>query len=146
MRKEMTKASAVATQAAPVAEKKEKKAAEPVEIFVTSKDLAHKLGVKPTNLRRYLRTLPAFQDKTYTRYKWKPDDPFLDDVVTSFKKFQETEAEKAEKRKATIREKQAKIDETGKVIEGKVAAASKPKAAKKAAPVPAPVAVAEADE
>lgn len=83
---------------APVETKKAEKAAEPTVKYVTSTDLAAKLGVKSTILRRYLRTLPRFQDSGYTRYKWEEGDPFLNDIEASFKKYQSSAEDKKEAR------------------------------------------------
>jgi phage antirepressor YoqD-like protein len=80
-------------------------AAVPEEKLITTKDLAAKLGTKPTTLRRYLRTLPHYQDKTYTRYGWKEDDPFLSDVESGFTKYQTAEKEKNVERLKTTKEK-----------------------------------------
>lgn len=104
--------------AVPAAEpaKEAKKPAEPQITYVTSTDLAKKLGTKGTILRRWLRTLPKYQDSGYTRYKWEEGDPFLNDAEASFKKYQasaedkkvEREKERADKATKTKEEKAAK--------------------------------------
>jgi hypothetical protein len=117
----------------PKAKKAEKKPAEPEAKMVTSRELADQLGTKPTILRRYLRTLPKYQDGGYTRYKWDEKDPFLKDVKASFEKFKEDEKEKNAKRLATLKEKKEKAESKGDAVPkaGK-------KAAKKADPEPEP--------
>lgn len=100
--------------------KKAEKPAEPQVTYVTSTDLAKKLGTKPTILRRWLRTLPKFQDSGYTRYKWEENDPFLADAEASFKKYQTT----AEDKKA------AREEEKAKAKAAKPAAEKKPKKTK----------------
>ena len=100
---------------APAAEKpaKTEKPAEPVIEYVTSAQLASTLGIKSTTLRRWLRTLPQFQDGGYTRYKWEPTDPFLKEAKDRYEKFAATEKEKQEKRLADAREKAAKKEAGG---------------------------------
>lgn len=106
----MAKKEAVAeTKAAP---EKPVKAKEPEAKMVTSRELADQLGTKPTILRRYLRTLPKYQDGGYTRYKWDEKDPFLKDVKASFEKFKTEEKEKNAKRLATLKEKKEKAEKT----------------------------------
>lgn len=89
----------------------------PEIVMVTSTDLANKLGTKGTILRRWLRTLPQFQDAGYTRYKWEPTDPFLEIAEESFKKFQASDSEKKAKRLEEAREK-AEKKEAAKATEG----------------------------
>jgi len=91
-----------------VAEKPVEKAAEPEKKMITSTELAARLGTKPTILRRWLRTLPKFQDNGYTRYKWEEDDPFLADASASFEKYKKQSEEKKEARLAEAREKAEK--------------------------------------
>lgn len=121
------------------AKKAEKKPAEPEAKFVTSRDLADQLGTKPTILRRYLRTLPKYQDGGYTRYKWDEKDPFLKDVAKSFEKFKEDEKEKNAKRLATLKEKKDKAESKGEAVAPK-------KTGKKAAAVVEAEPEPEADE
>lgn len=87
-----------------------KKAKEPEKKYITTKILADKLKTKPAALRRYLRSIPAFQDETYTRYKWDPenakDAKFLDDVAERYAKFQATEKEKNAKRLKDLKDKE----------------------------------------
>lgn len=104
----------------------------PVIEYVTSTDLAQKLGTKPTILRRWLRTLPRFQDSGYTRYKWEKDDPFLKDAEESFKKFKVSDEEKKARREKENEEKKAK-----KEAEKQGAEPAK-KGKKKAEPEPEP--------
>lgn len=112
-------AATVETKPAAVAEPA--KTVEPKVEFITSTHLAEKLGTKGTILRRWLRTLPAYQDSGYTRYKWDPADPkdaqFLKDAEASFKKHQTADSEKKEKRleeaRAKAEEKKTKAAEAG---------------------------------
>ena len=62
--------------------------AEPEVAWVTSTELAEQCQTQPTILRRWLRTLPQYQDGGYTRYKWDPADPFLSTAVEQFAQFQ----------------------------------------------------------
>jgi hypothetical protein len=75
--------------------------------YVTSTQLAAQIGIKSTTLRRWLRTLPQYQDGNYTRYKWEPEDPFLIDAQKHYEEFAEAEEEKKVKRLAGL---QAKAD------------------------------------
>lgn len=105
----MAKREAVAVVEQPkVKTKTVVKAVEPEAKMITSRELAEQLGTKPTILRRYLRTLPKYQDGGYTRYKWDEKDPFLRDVMNSFEKFKEDEKEKNAKRLQTLKEKKEK--------------------------------------
>jgi plasmid replication initiation protein len=92
---------------------KVEKVAEPVIEYVTSTELATRLGTKGTILRRWLRTLPQFQDAGYTRYKWEPTDQFLKDAADGFAKYQKSDDEK----------KAARLEEARKKSEAKKAAA-----------------------
>lgn len=96
----------------PAASEKAAKTKEPEAKMVTSRELADQLGTKPTILRRYLRTLPKYQDGGYTRYKWDEKDPFLKDIKASFEKFKLDEKEKNAKRLATLKEKKEKVEKT----------------------------------
>ena len=109
-KKEVKKASTPETKGA----KETKKEKAPEKKYVTTREIATSLGVKPATLRRYLRTLPKFQDSGYTRYKWDPDSKEdmqnVEDIKTSFKKHAEKEAKdknakKAEKAEAKKAEK-----------------------------------------
>lgn len=126
-----------ATKPAEAAKSEETKSVETV--FITSTDLAATLGTKGTILRRWLRTLPQFQDSGYTRYKWDPANPadaqFLRDAKDSFSKHQKGDEEK----------KAARLEEARKKKEAKDAAAQsgdatpkKEKKSKKGAETPAP--------
>jgi len=55
--------------------------------FVTAIQLAATIGIEPTTLRRWLRTLPQFQDGDYTKYRWDPNDPFLKEAKEHYEKF-----------------------------------------------------------
>lgn len=107
--------------------KAEKPAKEEKPVFVTTRDLAERLGTKQTILRRFLRSLPKFQDSGYTKYKWEPGDPFLNDIAESFKKYQSSAADKKADRQKEAEAKKAQKAE-GKKTEGK-------KAVKKSEPV-----------
>lgn len=91
-----------ATKATPTEKPAVATKAEKVEkpTLVTTSQLAAQLGTKPTILRRYLRSLPAYQDNQYSRYGWEPGDQFLADVTASFAKYQTKEADKKAKREA----------------------------------------------
>jgi hypothetical protein len=86
-----------------------KKEKELEKVYVTSSELAAQLKTKGTILRRWLRTLPAFQDNGYTRYKWDPSDSkdaqFLKDAAFSFEKYQKSSDEKKTAREAELKEK-----------------------------------------
>ena len=56
----------------------------PSEEFVTPKDLAVTLNTTPKTVRKWLRTLPQFQDSRHTRYKWRKDDPFVREAEARF--------------------------------------------------------------
>lgn len=104
--------------------KKAEKPAEPQVTYVTSTDLAKKLGIKPTILRRWLRTLPKFQDSGYTRYKWEEGDPFLADAEASYKKYQsQVEDKRAQREAEKLEKKAAKPAEGEKPAKGKKAKA-----------------------
>lgn len=85
--------------------KKAEKPAEPEKKKITTTELAAMVGTKPTILRRYLRTLPRFQDNGYTRYGWDEDDQFLADAKASFEKYQKASEEKKEARLEEARKK-----------------------------------------
>lgn len=89
-----------------------KKKAEEGPKMVTSRMLADKIGCKPAALRRYLRSLPSFQDKTYTRYKWPEGDKQLAQIEAGYAKFKESEKEKNAKRLAAIKDKGGKKGKT----------------------------------
>jgi transposase-like protein len=59
--------------------------------YVTAPQLASTIGIEPTTLRRWLRTLPQFQDGGYTNYKWDANDPFLKEAKEHYAKFVEVE-------------------------------------------------------
>ena len=101
-------AAAAPAAAKPEPAKKEKAAEVPAIEYVTSAQLASTLGIKSTTLRRWLRTLPKFQDGGYTRYKWEPTDPFLKEAKERYEKFAASEKEKQEKRLEDARAKAAK--------------------------------------
>lgn len=113
--------------------KVEKPADPPAIEYVTSKHLADQLNIKSTALRRWLRTLPQFQDGGYTRYKWEPGDPFLASAREHYEKYAASEKEKQEKRLAEAREKTAKKEakaaeptDAGKVNPNKKKKAAEP--------------------
>jgi hypothetical protein len=87
--------------------------------YVNTKQLADRLKTKPASLRRYLRSLPAFTDNSYTRYKWDPenakDAKFLEDIADRFAKFQSEEKEKNKQRleKLKAKDKGAKAGKKG---------------------------------
>jgi hypothetical protein len=89
------------TQAAEAPEKKAKKEEPKIE-YITTKHIADELGIKPATLRRYLRSLPMFQDEGYTRYKFDPnnkdDQRKLKDIKAGYAKFATEEKEKNKKR------------------------------------------------
>jgi hypothetical protein len=120
------KAAAASTDAAASTEKAAKASKKPAEDMITTKELAQQLDTKPTTLRRWLRSLPAFTDGTYTRYQWKLDDPFLEDAPASFAKFMEGEKERNKKRLAELKKK----NEAKAAAEGKAPKGAKGKAAK----------------
>jgi hypothetical protein len=110
---------AAAPAAKPEVTEKAKKVAEPVVEYITSAQLASTIGIKSTTLRRWLRTLPQFQDGGYTRYKWEPTDPFLKEAKERYEKFAASETEKQEKRLAEARvkaEKKAAAAEAGETV------------------------------
>lgn len=133
MSKEKKAATAVAEKPAV----KEEKAAEPEKVYITSRQVADELGIKPTVLRRYLRTLPHFQDGGYTRYKWDPSDPkdaqFLKDVKASYEKYTRSAEEKKEARDKERAEQAAK-----KKAEKEAAGEAAPKKEKKSKKAPEP--------
>jgi hypothetical protein len=55
--------------------------------YVTAAQLAATIGIEPTTLRRWLRTLPQFQDGGYTKYKWNQDDPFIKEAKEHYERF-----------------------------------------------------------
>lgn len=85
---------------------------------ITTRVLAGQIGVRPASLRRYLRTMPAFQDEKYTRYGWDEGDKQLQAIKDGFSKFQTSEKEKNKKRlaelKKTAGKKQAPPAKKGK--------------------------------
>jgi hypothetical protein len=138
MSKDVKKTAPAETKPVPAAEPV--KAAEPVVEYVTSTQLAERLGTKGTILRRWLRTLPQFQDGGYTRYKWEPTDQFLKDAADGFAKYQKSDEEK----KATRLEEARKKSEEKKAKAEAGETEPKPKKAKtKAEVAPEP---ADADE
>lgn len=98
------------------AETKTKKAAEPKKNYITTKTLADQVGAKPAAVRRYLRTIKAFQDGTYTRYKWDPenkqDAAFLKDFKEGWEKHKVAEKEKNKKRLEDLKAKGKKGEKT----------------------------------
>lgn len=90
------------------------------ENTVTTKQLAAKLGCAPTALRRFLRTLPTYQDKQYTRYGWPVGDKFLATIEQSYAKHVVSEDEK---RKVAKEAKAEKAKEAEKKEKAKEAAA-----------------------
>ena len=64
----------------------EKQHHEPVQ-HITAPKLAAAIGIEAKTLRDWLRTLPRYQDSSYTKYEWAPNDPFLDEVRQYFGKF-----------------------------------------------------------
>lgn len=90
------------TPAAPAAPAKPAKPQE--EKLLRTKDLAARFGVKPAFLRRFLRSLKQYQDGGYTRYGWRPNDPFLTTLAESLKKFKERESQRNKERLAKLKE------------------------------------------
>lgn len=105
--------------------KKEKKAKveEPKIDYVTSRKIADDLGIRPASLRRYLRSLPSFQDEGYTRYKWDPnkasDMKQVADIKSGYAKHAESEKEKTKKRLEDIKAKKAKAEEKEPPVKAK---------------------------
>jgi|SRR5579859_3106414 len=58
---------------------------------IQTKHLAAKFGIKPTTLRRILRTMPEYNDGLHTNYRWAEDDARIDAIA---QKLQEIEEEK----------------------------------------------------
>lgn len=88
--------------------KEEKKKAEPKVKYLTSKDVAAVHKVKPSFLRRVLRSLPKYQDGGYTRYKWEEGDTFLATLGKTIEAFRVKEKDRNAKRLAALKDKQAK--------------------------------------
>jgi len=128
----MAKTGKVAEAPAPVAKAAPAKKVvkeEPVEpVYVTSTQLAAQIGIKPTILRRWLRTLPEFQDGGYTRYKWEPEDPFLESAPEAYAKYASQDEERRAKREAENAAKAAKkkAAENGKTTTPKKKAKAEP--------------------
>ncbi len=55
--------------------------------LVTAPQLASTIGIEPKALRGWLRTLPQYQDGTYTKYEWNPNDPFLKEAKEHFERL-----------------------------------------------------------
>jgi len=89
--------------------------------YLLTKDVAAIHKMKPSKLRRVLRSLKQFQDGGYTRYKWEEGDPFLATLGGLIEKFNVKERERNQARLASLKAK-------GK--EKKGAKAEKPKTAK----------------
>ena len=49
--------------------------------LVTTKELAAAFGVEPKTLRKWLRSLKAYQDSAYTVYTWKPESRLLSKTI-----------------------------------------------------------------
>ena len=92
--------------------KKSKKEEVKIE-YITTKHIADELGIKPATLRRYLRSLPMFQDEGYTRYKFDPnnkdDQRKLKDIKAGYAKFATEEKEKNKQRLENLK-KEGKKD------------------------------------
>lgn len=108
MAKSKKESGSTAVLEPPAPKKVAEKPAEPEKKQISTTELAAQLGTKPTILRRWLRTLPRFQDNGYTRYKWDEDDQFLSDAKASFEKYQKQSEEKKEARLAEARDKSEK--------------------------------------
>jgi len=52
-----------------------------------SKEVAHKLGVEASHLRRVLRSLPEFKASGYTRYEFAENDPLLKKLPSILEEF-----------------------------------------------------------
>ena len=59
----------------------------PEKKMLGSKEVAHKLGVEASHLRRVLRSLPEFKASGYTRYEFAENDPLLKKLPSILEEF-----------------------------------------------------------
>jgi hypothetical protein len=79
----------------------------PVEIKpIQAKHLAAWLGMKPTALRRILRSMPEYADGVHTNYRWAENDPELNKIVA---RVNQLESDKIARAKAAKEALEARI-------------------------------------
>lgn len=65
-----------------------------------TKDLANRLGMNEKRIRRYLRSMPEYDDGAYTRYEWPASE-----FVKIAKEIQTSRAQKTSAHKTTVTSK-----------------------------------------
>lgn len=88
------------------------------EMPIKTKHLAIKFGIKATQLRRVLRSMPEYADGVHTNYAWAENDKRIGEIEKQIKKLAgEREARKAAAQKA-LAERVAKA-EVAKQVDAK---------------------------
>jgi mannitol-1-phosphate/altronate dehydrogenase len=82
-----------------------------------TKHLAAKFNMKPTALRRVLRSMPEYADGVHTNYSWQGEsDPRISRIAEAIKKQEEDRKARAAKAKEELAAKaKAKAEEQAKV-------------------------------
>jgi hypothetical protein len=70
--------------------------------IVTPNDLAREYDKTPLTIRRWLRSLPRFAENDYQRYRFRKDDPILEEAVLHFAGYSGS-AKKAHAGQALVR-------------------------------------------
>jgi mannitol-1-phosphate/altronate dehydrogenase len=80
-----------------------------------TKHLAAKFNMKPTALRRVLRSMPEYADGVHTNYSWQGEsDPRISRIAEAIKKQEEDRKARAAKAKEELAAK-AKAEDQAKV-------------------------------
>lgn len=94
----------------------------PTTPVLRTKHLAIKFGIKATQLRRYLRAMPAYADGVHTNYSWPEGDKRIADIEKHIAKAVQEKAQRAEAAKAALAARTAATAEQAKLDKKTVAA------------------------
>ena len=90
--------------------------------ILKTKHLAAKFGLKPTALRRVLRSMPEYADGVHTNYAWQGEsDPAIAKIAAAIKTRKEEAEKKAIAAKAALAAK-AEADKKQAEVDKKAAA------------------------
>lgn len=78
------------------------------EMPLKTKHLAAKFGMKATQLRRVLRSMPAYADGVHTNYRWTENDARIADIEAAIKRLADEKASRATAAKAALAARVAK--------------------------------------
>jgi hypothetical protein len=84
--------------------------------FLQTKHLAIRFNLKPQQLRRVLRSMPAYADGVHTKYRWDPkDEKAIKAIELRIVEIKKAKEEAAKKAKEALAAKQAAQKEQEKL-------------------------------